>query len=126
MNFSAQFFEPWYNQYHPYKNNSDAPLWIARANRLKNLPIEKQSYTIWTSWRILKRAEKIVNKVPSAELYPGQTDEEELGASYEDIDEILKKIVNNEDVDSELAKKMRKRIKDNEHKRKMPMVLKVS
>ena len=62
LNFSAQFFEPWYNQFHPYKDNSDAPLWIARANRLKNQPLAKQSYTIWTSWRILKRAEKIVNK----------------------------------------------------------------
>ena len=26
LNFSAQFFEPWYNQFHPYKNNPDAPL----------------------------------------------------------------------------------------------------
>jgi NAD+ synthase len=75
--------------------------------------------------KFLGITEKIINKTPSAELYHGQSDEEELGASYEDIDKILKKIDNNENVDSELAKKVIKRIKDNEHKRNMPMVLKV-
>ncbi len=77
--------------------------------------------------KFLKLPEKIINKTPSAELYPGQTDEKELGASYEDIDEILKKIVNSEDIDEDdqLAEKIMKRMKDNEHKRRMPMVLRV-
>ena len=74
--------------------------------------------------KFLGISEKIINKVPTAELYHGQTDEEELGASYEEIDKILKKIANNEDVDGELAEKIMKRVKDNEHKREMPMVLK--
>ncbi|MCH8329001.1 MAG: NAD+ synthase [Nanoarchaeota archaeon] len=68
--------------------------------------------------KFLGISEKIINKVPTAELYHGQTDEEELGASYEEIDKILKKIANNEDVDGELAEKIMKRVKDNEHKRK--------
>ena len=74
--------------------------------------------------KFLGISEKIINKVPTAELYHGQTDEEELGASYEEIDKILKKIANNEDVDGELAEKIMKRVKDNEHKRSMPVVLK--
>lgn len=34
--------------------------------------------------------EEIIKKTPSAELYAGQTDEEELGLSYKEIDSILK------------------------------------
>ena len=33
--------------------------------------------------------EKIINKVPSAELWKGQTDEGELGLTYKEMDEIL-------------------------------------
>ena len=33
--------------------------------------------------------DKIVKKKPSADLWPGQSDEEELGASYRELDEIL-------------------------------------
>ncbi len=33
--------------------------------------------------------ERIIAKPPSADLWPGQTDEGELGASYEDLDRIL-------------------------------------
>ena len=36
--------------------------------------------------------ENIINKPPSADLWEGQTDEDELGMSYEKIDEILKHI----------------------------------
>ena len=38
---------------------------------------------------ILNIPEKIINKVPSAGLWPGQTDEGEIGLSYDVIDEIL-------------------------------------
>ncbi len=34
--------------------------------------------------------ENIINKIPTAELYHGQTDEKEIGAKYAVIDEILK------------------------------------
>ena len=70
--------------------------------------------------KFLKIPEKIINKVPTAELYHGQTDEAELGASYEEIDKILK----NNKSDSNLSKKIKKRIKDNEHKGKIPYVVK--
>ncbi len=35
----------------------------------------------------------IIEKPPSADLWPGQTDEEELGARYEDLDRILYQLV---------------------------------
>lgn len=39
--------------------------------------------------RYLSVPEKIINKKPSADLWPGQTDEGEIGALYSEIDEIL-------------------------------------
>ncbi len=33
--------------------------------------------------------DKIVNKVPTADLWPGQTDEEELGLEYAEVDKLL-------------------------------------
>ena len=76
--------------------------------------------------RYLKIPEKIIQKTPTAELYHGQTDEEELGASYKDIDSILSKIENKQKLPkSKLVKKILKRIKDNEHKRNVPFLIKL-
>jgi len=41
----------------------------------------------------LQITENILTKKPSADLWSGQTDEQELGFSYEKIDEVLKKLV---------------------------------
>jgi NAD+ synthase len=50
-----------------------------------------------TQVRQLARAigvpEKIVRKVPTAELWPGQTDEGELGFTYEEVDRLLFNLV---------------------------------
>ncbi|MBL7055070.1 NAD+ synthase [Candidatus Woesearchaeota archaeon] len=75
----------------------------------------------------LKIPKKIIKKTPTAELYPNQTDEDELGASYENMDNILKKLVKKQKIDGEdlLYKKIIKKIKSNEHKGKMPFIIKV-
>lgn len=39
--------------------------------------------------RYLKVSEEIINKTPTADLWPGQTDEDELGFSYEEADKVL-------------------------------------
>ena len=39
--------------------------------------------------RHLGLSSQIINKIPSADLWPGQTDENELGFSYETADEVL-------------------------------------
>jgi NAD+ synthase len=39
--------------------------------------------------------ESIINKKPSADLWEGQSDEEELGYSYKNMDDVLKQLVDN-------------------------------
>ena len=83
----------------------------------------------------LKIPEKIINKVPTAELYTGQTDEKELGVGYDNLDTILKlyieeklsieKIIS-KGFDKKIVENVIERVKLNEHKRKMPFILKVS
>lgn len=71
--------------------------------------------------------ERTINKKPSAELYKKQTDEAELGATYEQIDPILKLLVEEgrsekeiieRGFNGELVKRIIERVKKNEHKRK--------
>ena len=80
--------------------------------------------------RFLKIPPKIIEKTPSAGLWPGQTDEEELGISYEELDRILhclhdRRMSINQTVK---ALKTRKKIvqhvwdlmRASEHKRRLP------
>lgn len=74
---------------------------------------------------------EIVNKVPTAELHPGQTDEKELGASYKELDSILKNIglgfdaMVSKGMNPTLVRKVMTQVKKNEHKRNMPPVLQI-
>jgi len=70
---------------------------------------------------------KIIDKIPSAGLWPGQTDEGELGISYEDLDRILPlaekglsvdEIVEKINIDREKISRVIKRMKRTEFKRK--------
>jgi len=84
--------------------------------------------------KFLKIPNKIIEKVPTAELYPGQTDEGELGATYEEIDKILKLYVEGNSnlniiekgFEKEKVEKIIHRIKVNEHKRDMPNIVRIS
>jgi len=83
--------------------------------------------------KFLKIPDKIIKKVPTAELYHGQTDEDELGATYEEIDKILKLYVEGaselkiieEGFAKEVVESVIGRVKSNEHKRNMPFVIRV-
>ena len=44
---------------------------------------------VWKLAKMMGVPENIVKKIPTADLWEGQTDEEELGLSYKDADEIL-------------------------------------
>ena len=44
---------------------------------------------VWELARYLKLPLAIINKMPSAELYVGQTDEGQIGEMYKDIDAML-------------------------------------
>jgi NAD+ synthase len=67
--------------------------------------------------KYLQIQESILTKVPTAELCEGQTDEQELGIKYTELDAQLKS--------GNLSKEIEERVKKNEHKRKYPFVVKV-
>jgi NAD+ synthase len=46
-------------------------------------------HQVWQLSRYLELPERVVSKAPSADLWPGQTDEGELGVSYATADEVL-------------------------------------
>ncbi|UOQ42821.1 NAD(+) synthase [Halobacillus salinarum] len=60
--------------------------------------------------------DSVLHKQPSAELWEGQSDEEELGLSYDTIDAFLK----GEQVDTEDEKKLKELHSKTEHKRQVP------
>ncbi|KPJ72297.1 hypothetical protein AMJ52_06810 [candidate division TA06 bacterium DG_78] len=65
--------------------------------------------------------EKIIKKVPSAGLWQGQTDEGEIGFSYEEIDKTIQAIQKGE-ARGEIGEKLHEMIKKSEHKRKLPKI----
>jgi len=82
--------------------------------------------------RFLGLPEKIIHKTPSAGLWPGQTDEDEIGCSYEQLDLILhclhdRRMSINQTVKAlKLSKKLVQRVADmmreSEHKRRLPPI----
>lgn len=73
--------------------------------------------------RVLKIPEKIIKRAPSAGLWEGQTDEGEIGMSYDVIDEILYRLDYDLDLDGlnkEDVEKVKKMMKSTEHKNKIP------
>jgi len=78
--------------------------------------------------KVLKIPEKIINKPPSAGLYEGQTDEGEIGLTYDLLDEILYRIDHFLDLNEFNEKDVKKVIdmmKAAEHKNKMPPIFKI-
>ena len=78
--------------------------------------------------RVLKIPEDIINKPPSAGLWEGQTDEGEIGMTYDTLDEILYSIdhyLELNDFDSEQVEKVIKMMKLAEHKTLMPPMFKI-
>lgn len=73
---------------------------------------------------------EIVKKTPSAELAPGQTDEEEMGATYADMDKVLMKMelgaqgCIEHGLSAPLVQMVFRRIEENKHKMEMPFVIK--
>lgn len=66
----------------------------------------------------------IINKVPSAGLWDGQTDEDEMGIAYEELDRALQAIESgrSEGVPPHLLDKVREMMAISEHKRSTPPV----
>ena len=71
--------------------------------------------------------DRIIKKTPTAGLWPGQTDEGELGFTYEEVDRLLYHMLDEKKNDEELIElgfkkefieKLRDKIKNTEHKRR--------
>jgi NAD+ synthase len=77
----------------------------------------------------------VVNKAPSADLWQGQTDEEELGFTYDEADRLLFKLVDQRyspdeciaaGFPAEFVDKVVQRVRRNHFKRVMPPIAKLS
>jgi NAD+ synthase len=78
---------------------------------------------------------RVIAKPPSADLWPGQTDEEELGMSYDMVDRLLYLIVDQEysaaeaierGFDRALVERVVTLIADTQFKRSLPIIAKLS
>ncbi len=79
--------------------------------------------------------DSIVNKAPSADLWEGQNDENELGYTYETLDRVLYRYIEEraserellaEGFEQELVSMVIRRIYQNQFKRRMPLIAKLS
>ncbi len=85
--------------------------------------------------RSLEIPEEIIEKPPSADLWVGQTDEGELGFTYEEVDRLLFRLVDSrydpqaclaEGFKPEFVKAVLDRIRRSQYKRVMPPIAKLS
>lgn len=72
---------------------------------------------VWELSKYLEIPENIIHKVPSAELFHGHTDEQEIGEKYSDIDLMLKG-------KKKVSEKIKKRILENRHKAEQVHIIK--
>ncbi|WP_335939846.1 NAD+ synthase [Fusobacterium polymorphum] len=89
---------------------------------------------IWDLSRYLKIPNELIEKKPSADLWEGQTDEQEMGLTYKEADQVLYRILEeNKKVEEVLAEGFNKDLVDNivrrmnrsEYKRRMPLIAKI-
>jgi len=85
--------------------------------------------------RFLGITDAIINKKPSADLWEGQSDEEELGYTYKVMDDVLKELIDNNktkeellalEIDEKLIDMLVYRVKENTFKSKLPTIAKIN
>ncbi|WP_457569880.1 NAD+ synthase [Desulfurobacterium sp.] len=90
---------------------------------------------VWELAEYIGVPERIVKKKPSADLWPGQTDEGEIGFSYHLLDQILVAYVDlkirKEEIiafgyEPETVEKVMRMIQRSQYKRKLPIICKVA
>ncbi len=90
---------------------------------------------IWDLAKYLDVPESIIDKAPSADLWVGQTDEQELGYNYEHIDALLYYLIDMRYTDNiildhgfkqETIEDIKQRIRVNQFKRRPPVIAKIS
>ena len=87
------------------------------------LPLaEFRKTEIWDLAKYLNIPEIIINKAPSAGLWNNQTDEDEMGFSYE----VLDNFIETGEADKELKKRIQNMYEKSGHKREYPPIFKVN
>jgi len=90
---------------------------------------------VWQIAKFLGVHKRIIDKKPTADLWTGQTDEDELGFTYRDVDQLLFQMIDERRSDEELSemgfskefvKKVRSLVRKNQFKRRPPVIAKVS
>jgi len=90
---------------------------------------------VWQLAEELGIPRKIIEKKPTADLWVGQTDEDELGISYKEVDKLLYFMVDERKTDEELIelgfergliKKVKLMVQRNQFKRRPPIIAKIS
>ena len=91
---------------------------------------------VWQLAEFLDIPTEIIQKAPSAGLWKGQTDEEELGHTYREIDSVLYALVEMElsvreaaeflGISEDAVNDIYQRVIRNEHKRKIPTITRIS
>ena len=90
---------------------------------------------VWALSEYMGVPGEVINKKPSADLWEGQTDEQELGFSYQTADEVLYYLIEerltSEEVikmgyDEKVVNAITRKIKLSQYKRKLPVIVNVS
>lgn len=90
---------------------------------------------VWQLSEAMGIPAEVIEKKPSADLWAGQTDEEELGFSYRQVDKLLHRLVDlrmtrdeltAEGFDSEFVDNIYAKIQNSHFKRRLPVIAKVS
>ena len=90
---------------------------------------------VWALSDCVGVPEAVVTKQPSADLWAGQTDEQELGFSYQEVDELLYLLVDQrysreellaEGFRADFIDRIARRIMNSQYKRRLPVIAKVS
>jgi NAD+ synthase len=90
---------------------------------------------VWALAEAVGVPDVIVRKNPSADLFHGQTDEDDLGFSYREVDRLLYLMVDERYSDAELlaagfdpvfVKRVTELVRGSQYKRRLPVIAKVS
>jgi len=90
---------------------------------------------VWQLARHVGVPEEIMQKKPSADLWEGQTDEEELGFTYEEVDQVLMLMIDKRyeiadlvgaGFDEKFVRKVFEMVQSSQFKRRLPVIAKVS